>query len=574
MQKTIKPMLTEGQVPIPLQITSPGIAGDVISKAQYLGLSPQQFLQGIGLMKASNNNSNDNGQAKFPGVAGKPNALRGFLEPVFDTHTAKGVRERYQPLGFNILREIEHKNPVVSAIVNTRSKQMRPFAQESKGDDEPGFRVVTRDTEHKPTHHEKAQCKDLMKWYQFTGRTDFLGAEEREDNLLDVMVKMARDYLTIDQVPIELRRDRGRKVVDFWCLDGATIWRTTQGGYRGQKQDFDPRSYVILDEALEKKIVDEKIALIPDVSKIKFVQRLNGRFVAAYTYNDMIFDCLQKRTDVRFYGYGYPPLEQAMNACTAFLFGMAYNAEAFNSSTLPKIALAFKDGNFSPEQLMDLQDMWIANFQGHYGAWRIPMLNQEVNVIDLFKSPRDMEYMKYLEFMGSLICAVMNIDSQELGLRYAQAQNVLSENQSARMNFSKDRGLNDLLGAMSEVWNKVLILTDRKIAERYKVEYTGIEPEDKEQNSKIDTESVKRDTTVNEMRAKKDMPPIEGGDVILEPTFLQNKQAAEMAQQGGMGGEGEVPGGAEDVFSESLDETMDEMFKAKMQNKRARVLLI
>ncbi len=554
-----------------------GMGGHILSASQFLGITPDQFLEGVGLMKAEK-------EGNSPGVAGRnPNVLRGFQESIFDIYSAKGIRENYKPISFGTLREIERKNPIVSAITNTRCMQMRPFSQKSAGDEEPGFRVSLVDDEAKPSRVEKEEMKELTDWFKFTGKTDFEGWEEREDSLLDTMTKMVRDYLTIDQIAIELRRDRGGKVVDFWVLDGSTIRRVAKSGYRGSKGDFDPRAYIALDTKALKELTEAKFDLIPeDMEKVAFVQQMNAKLVAAYTREDLIFDSQQKRTDTRYYGYGYPKLEQAMNAVTAFLFGLAYNAEAFNSGTLPKMALAFKDGNFSEEQLIGLQEQFIANFRGIQGPWRIPMFNTDVTTIDMFKSPRDMEYMKYLEFAGSLICAVMGIDPMEIGLRFQQAQQVLGENQGSRLHFSKNRGLNDMLGAIANVYNK--ILWQMKLGKKYKFEFTGIEPEDREQKSKIDSEAVKRDTTINELRARKDMPPLEHGDLILDPTYLQYLQGKEMeGQEGGdefgggdeFAGEGpQAPGGAENVFEEATDEAVDEMFKAKLPQKKARTLLI
>lgn len=562
----IVPQLTEGIIQTPSVTPTTGIAMDVQDQAQFLGITPNQFLQGIGLAKADS-------KVSSPGVAGKPNALRGYQEPVFDLYDARGIRERYQPISFAVLREIERKNPVVSAITNTRCRQMRPFAQKSKGDDVPGFRISLRDIEKKPTQAEKNEMQAVEKWFLFTGRTDFEGWEEREDNLLDVMEKMARDYLIIDQIALEMRRDRKGKAVDFWCLDGATIYRTHRTGYRGSKNDFDPRSYIVIDDELEQRLVAEKIILIPDPREIRYVQRIHDRLVAAYTRKDMIFDSMQKRSDIRFFGYGYPPLEQAMNACTAFLFSMAYNAEAFNSGTLPKIALAFKDGNFSTEQLIALQDEWISNFRGVQGPWRIPMLNRDVNVIDLAKSPRDMEYMKYLEFMGSMICSVMGIDPMEIGMRWQFAQNVLNENSGSRLQFSKDRGLNDLLGAIAEVFNKVLMFMG--LAERYKFEFTGIEPEDMKTKSDLKTQEVKTKKTVNELRAEEDLKPDPYGDIILDPTYLQYRQGKEQqeAQEQAAAQEQENADFMSDIEGVT-DDALNDLFKAKISRHQIKKLLL
>lgn len=551
--------------------------------AGFLDMTPEQFLEGVGLQKAHNT---DKG-LRTPGVS-TPHILRGFVEPL-DNWSARGVRENYAPLSFQVLREIERKNPVVSAIVNTRCRQMRPFGRYTQEIDEPGYHIVLRDARRKPTQHEQSEMHELSKWLWNTGSNNFDGWEEREDNLLDVMVKMTRDYLVIDQVALELRRDRKGRIVDFWVLDGATIRRVLSTGYRGTKSDFDPRLYVPSEDAA--KIAAEKLSLVPDdMSKIAFVQTINGRFTAAYTRKDLIVDSMQKRTDIRYYGYGYSPLEQAMSAIVAFLWSMAYNAEAFNSGTLPKIALAFKDGNFSEAQLIALQDQFLANFRGVYGAWRIPMLNADVQAIDLLKSPRDMEYMKYLEFMGSLICAVMGIDPMEIGMRWQFAQQVLSENPGGRLKFSKDRGLNDLLGAVENVFDKLLMHLG--VSDKYKFEFTGVDPENAEKKSKLRSEAVKRDRTVNELRAEDDLPPIEGGDILLDPTYLQFRmmQSSGGGEEGGAesgggaseGAEGDaefdwdklLSGTIDDALDEAVDDVSIDMSKARLLRRNVRTLLL
>jgi hypothetical protein len=528
------------------------------------GISPDQFINNLGLQKADKNEKNI-------GVAGKVPPLRGFNEELYDMYSARGVKENFPPIPHPILREVERKNPIVSSIVNTRCKQMRPFSLPSRDEDTPGFTISLKDMEKKPTKLEKDEMRDIEQWFFNTGRTDYRDWQDREDMLLDVMIKYARDALTIDQIAIELRRDRSGKIVDFWILDGATIRRVMFGGYRGSKGDVDPRANMVIDDKTHRAILEAKLAMVPnDMTEVSHVQMLDKRIVAAYTREDIIFEALQKRSDIRFYGYGYSPIEQALSACTAFLHGLQYNAEAFNSGTLPKIALTFKEGNFSPEQMIALQDQWIANFRGAAGAWRIPMLNADTNVIDLYKSSRDMEYIKYLEFTGAIICAIMGIDSAEMGLRFQQAQNVLNENQGARQKFSKDRGLNDILGAFSTTMNKIMRLLGW--SDKYVFRFTGIEPEDKSQTSKIRTEAVKRDKTVNEVRAEQDLKALEHGDVILDPTYIQYVQQKEMAAQEAEMAEAEEPGAEAEEMGEITDEAIDDMFKAIPENK-VRTLL-
>lgn len=519
------------------------------TNASFLGISKDQFLTDIGMLKAESGK-------KSPGVAGPP-AMRGFVDDSYDINSSKGVRDNYQPIPFSTLREIERKTPVVSAIVNTRCRQMRPFSRPSLDENKPGFKITIRDRNRKPNKQEKEEMAELTKWFYNTGRIDFDGALEREDLLHDAMIKTVRDLLTIDQVAIELRRDIDGNVVDFWILDGATIRRVVHTGYSGSKTDFDPRSYIHESSEIYQKLIKDKISLIPEMEKIAYVQVVDGRPRAAYRREDLILDSMNKRTDLRFHGQNYSCLEQAMSAVTAFLNGLNFNSEAFSSGTLPKIALAFKDGNFSEDQLISLQEEFIANFRGAAGAWRIPLINAEVSAIDLNKSPRDMEYMKYLEFTGALTCAIFGIDSAELGLRFQQAQSVMSENMGARTSYSKDRGLNDLLGSIQNIFNKMLRLANK--SDQYIFLFTGIEPEDRETASKLRTESLKSYKTVDEVRAEEDLEPLpdKQGEVILDSVWFQNKQGDQMAQD-----DESEDFDAGEAVDEAVDESFDDMFKA------------
>ena len=76
-------------------------------------------------------------------------------------------------------------------------------------------------------------------------------------------------------------------------------------------------------------------------------------------------------------------------------------------------------------------------------------------------------------------------------------------------------------------------------------------------------DQVKTYKTVNEVRKEKDMEPIEGGDTLLDPVFAQGK----MGEAGGMG-EGE----SEDPYGDMVDESFDDIFKAKKLEPRTMLL--
>jgi len=511
--------------------------------------------------------------------------MRAFLEDQINLYSDRGIRQGMFYIEDNVLREIDRKDPIVSIISNNRCKQAKRFAQPSKDDNEPGYRIKLKDSDRSPTKEEQNEAREIEQWFYKTGRVDFEGSEKREDSIVDVISMMAREYMTIDKVCVEIRRDIKGDVVDFWLVDGATIKRVYSGGFRGSKNDFDPRSCIFGNTEFERKLAAMRTEMIPDdMRKIAFVQEISGRLVAAFSRRDLIFDTNQKRVDIRYKGFPYSPAEPAMNVITAFLYSLSFNTESFNIRQIPKIALALENANISPEQFESQMDEWMANFSGVGGANRIPVFNGKITAIDLLKGGRDMDYQKFLEFTASLTAAIYGYDLMESGLKFFSSATSLNENQDARQQFSKDRGLIDLLGAIENVFNKILLLT--KWGDTYKFVFSGLNPQDREFEQKNRRDRVESVVMVDEVRAEMDLPPLpdKKGQVILNSVYMQNVQMLAQSQMQSSNGDGEgiqsddgdEGGQAEDDDIDGItDDVLDEMGlqKAKL-TIRARNLLL
>jgi len=520
--------------------------------SDFFDVSQEDLLKYVSKGDSPLQKADGNKEKKSPGVV---LPMKGFLESQWQVNSSRGLREQMPPIADNLLREIERKNPIISSIINTRCRQMRAFSRRVNDDRIPGWRIKIKDIQRTPTKAELKRIEEIEQFFTNTGRMDFDGWEEREDTIHDVMIKMAREFLTIDKVAIELRRNNRGDLLDFWLVDGATIKRVTRyGGYRGQRSDFDPRLYVSA-QWLTEKLAQLKMDMVPKVDKIKFVQELDGHLIAAFEHKDLLFETMQSRVDIRYAGFGYSPTEQAIGVVTSFLFAMAYNSEVFNTGAIPKIGLSIEDGGFSDEQLQELQDEWIANFRGIGGMWRIPILNGKVNVVDFWKSPREMEYSKYLEFTGALICAVFGIDSSELGLRLQQATSVLSENINNKMEFSKDRALKDILGKQEDVFNKIVRICKW---DDFTFHFCGLDPLDKDAEMRLMNLDVKSRKTLNEIRAENDLPKDPYGDIVLDPTYLQYRMMKEQAEQGEQQGGGEEGFDMGEEAGEDTGENADE----------------
>jgi len=225
------------------------------------------------------------------------------------------------------------------------------------------------------------------------------------------------------------------------------------------------------------------------------------------------------------------------------------------------------------DQLEDAEDEWAANFMSMDGQWNIPLLNGDAKVLNLLPTNRDMEYQKYMEFTGALTCAIMGADSAEIGLRLNQAKNVLNENADAKQLFSKNRGTKDMLYGFGFIVNKFLKSSNIPFAKDWVFRFNGVNTQDKSFEADLRKKDVESIKMVDEVRAELDLPPLPNGlgQIILNSVFMQNKQAVEMAAQGGMeggdeeqgfGGFSDDEGGEDDETDSMVDEVMDGMEKA------------
>ena len=493
-----------------------------------------------------------------------------------------------------LLRLIELRNPIVGGIITLRIQQAVEFSRISHDKDMPGWEFVLKDekaTMNKAREKEKDFLENFLKT---THRPDYKGYLQKFDDFRDLIVKYIRDRLLIDKITWEIERDRKGEAVALWCLDGSTILPVLPGGFYGSTAQIGVGINAGFNR-LSEEIRKARLENVPPVDEIAYIQELlygtsGGGITAAFRENDVIYDLGNELNDIQLYKQGLSVVEKANMAVVAFINALTYNANGLSKGAIPKIALAMgKESGYTQEQLEDAQDEWMANFQSMDGQWNIPLLNSDAKVLNLNNSNREMEYQKYLEFSGALICAVCGVDASEMGLRLSQAQNVLNDNQDAKQLFSKNRGMRELLSGFSYIINKFVEISGFPFAHEWEFKFNGLSTEDKGFEADLRKKNVESVMTVDEVRQSMDLPPLKDGlgEIILNSVFMQNKQAAEMAAQGGdeMGGDmagyeddesdfgDEGAEGENDTeFDAMADEAMEGLEKARKIKKRVRLI--
>jgi hypothetical protein len=334
---------------------------------------------------------------------------------------AKGVRERLVRINFETLRSLIEKVPILAAIINTRCDQILPFTKYATEDNEKGFRFeLERSTER--TGNESMNEKEIIELANYFEQTGFVFDEEREDDFSDYCLQVVREILTIDQVATEVQYNRMGDAIAFWILDGATI----------------------------KRVSDES----EFARGIRFVQEIDLEIYNKFESKNLVFDYMYKRADIKFRGYGYSPVEQAVDIITTLLFGYNYMRDQMVRDRVPKGFISVM-GDVGKPQMDAIRQYWYYAMSGAGGVWNLPILPSGKDGVGIeFKnissSNRDMEYHKLMLFVSSICAAVFSIDLAEMGIKTDDSTALIGEDSAPRIQASKDRGLASLLSFLQQ----------------------------------------------------------------------------------------------------------------------------
>ncbi len=447
-------------------------------------------------------------------------------------------REKPGIFGFDAMRAVVEQTPILSAVINTRVRQVRRFCRAQDGGKGMGFEVRLRDRNAHVGSDEKQSIALLQQFITNCGWESRPRARLRlrRDDFPAFMAKVVRDTLTMDSVGIETewKRDRAQGLDGFYAVDGATIRLCTEEGYQRD---------------------DEIFAL----------QVVQGNIRAAYTWDDLIYVPRNPRTDVTVAGYGQSEVELLIKVVTGFLNAFSYNTKFFDSNAIPK-GLLHLSGNYTEQDLNAFRRYWNAMVKGINNAWTLPLMvskDQESRAaFEKFGADVDeMMFSKWMTFLASIICAIYGIAPDEINFESFSAQkSALSGSDTAeRLADSKDKGLRPLLGYFEDIFSDYII---QEFSEKYCFRWTGLDDEDEDKRFEL----RKLILTANEIRAQEGYDKITDawGDAPVNPVLLGAWQAEQQQQgqdfgrpQEGGAGAGDQQEGADDSGSGDPDQQDD-----------------
>jgi len=461
--------------------------------------------------------------------------MKALLEDPIGVLNAMGYKDRPFSLSYDMLRRMGTKDAVISAIITTRVNQVSSFTAPARYNRAGvGYEIRLRDQDVTPSKEDKEIITSIETFLENTG---YDNDNERDD--FDTFIrKIVRDRLIFDQTAFEIVPDRKGRPAEFYAIDAATVRIAT-----------------------EDIIADESTSGVKNKDKIKYVQIINGKIVAYFTPNELAFGASNPRTDIYMEGYGFSELEMLIHQVTSHLWAEEYNSRFFSQGGTTKGILNLKGNSsapISPHQLDSFKRQWLSQVSGMTGAWKTPVVSVDgLEYINVSQSNREMEFEKWLNYLINIAAAVYQIDPAEInfpnrgGATGGGGGGLGDGGIEDRLKHSKDKGLRPLLRYIEALINKNIV---SKFDQRFVFSFVGLDTKSEKEIVDLNSQRVKVYKTVNEIRKEEGLPKLEGGDIILDPTYIQylgQLQQAEMMKEQGSDGGGF--GDEEDVDEDDSD---------------------
>jgi hypothetical protein len=423
-----------------------------------------------------------------------------FFDPLTLETNAYGTIRTISPyygraINQRVLRRVSEKAWILNLCIQNITKKIRPYLKPTSSENQRGFRIKKRETE-KMSDAEKKMAKSLE---QFLVHTGDVKDDNREDDLDKYATKIIRDLCQLDQVATELQWTRGGDLCAFWAIDAGTI----------------------------------EVALPSTENEIgiKYVQVVHSIPYAPYSRDELIFDCMNPRTDIEKAGYGYSIVEQAIDLVTSAINTFAFNAGFFQENKLPRGILLLQ-GDADQNEIEDIEDYIVNLMSGPPSSqWRIPIIpagrpdgggdgaSRKIEFVSMQGTNKDMEFQSWYDLQLSGIVGLFGLSMEDIGLHSTKSQPILGINNTPRIETSKSLVLGDILGFLQKHFNQII---GHKNPE-YELEIIGYEKTDPKLAMEVDRSEVETIKSIDQKREEKGLEPFNKpwSQVPLNPHVIQ-----------------------------------------------------
>ncbi len=470
-----------------------------------------------------------------------------FIDPL-QFNANLGYKDKAFSLTYTTLKRMS-KTPIINSIIKTRKNQVADFAEPQEDKYSSGFVIRKKNkngVKQEMTDEEKQIAYSITDFLMRGGKADVWG----KDDFDTFIRKIVEDSLTYDQMTFEIIRNRKGEVESFIATDAAT--------FRIADSYFDKDYDNVFFTRNGAQVWEDRQDFGPKVHGYypAYVQIYQQAKVNEFYPWELCFGVRNPSTSIYANGYGCSELEDLINVVTSMLWGDEYNRKFFSQGSAPKGLLRIKGTN-NESALQQFKQQWQSMITGVMQGWKTPVVEADVDWIDLQKNNRDMEYSAWMEYLIKIACAIYSIDPTEIGWDISRGSGnggLFEGSQAERLQHSKDKGLYPLLKFIQRKLNKYIV---EQINPDFELVFMGLNGMSITDELEMDIKKLNSFQTINEIREKYELEPIENGDMPENGVYLSAKNAAAMQAQQGMGGEEMLEEG-EEGYEESED--MDNNF--------------
>ena len=434
-------------------------------------------------------------------------------------------REKPHWASYDVLRYLCKRDTILASIILTRLRQVKSFArprteEEAEKTTTTGFRVKLKPGAGERGPAVQKREDELNMFMHRCGREDI---QTQEPSFATFLWKFTKDRLEIDQPAAELRVDKKGDLTEFFAVDGATI-RVVEPSKR-------------------------------ETLKASYIQLYEGRPIASFHERELMFCPENISTELDYAGYGLAETEILVKQVMAHLGIDETNQRQFQPGSMPKGIITLRGADMSEEHVQLLQESWRAQVANPRGKHKLPFLPiPKTGQLDFVHFPQatDIEFGNFLDYLVNTMSALFGMDPAEINFPnraggIAGGSPMFSSSPEAtRLTASRDKGLRTLLAYLEDCINWFLLPYIDQTEDFY-FSFIGFDRQSDTERLDMESKQVQSYRTINEVRELRSLEPLEDGDIVLNPVFMQHKQAKEMmAQQlqqgeegGSVGGEGE-----------------------------------
>ena len=467
---------------------------NIVSTAQNLAKAAEQTTRNMATDEWTGTAEGDN----TPVVEPTPDEGKALVWDPFSIIEQLGFKDRPSSITYGTLQSMVWKVGLIQSIILTRLNQLAAFCTPMRDQFQPGFRIRPKEADAKPSPADRRFMSKLEDMMLHTGVTQYASGR---DSLEHFVRQFGRDSLTYDQGCFQVIPNRKGLPAKFSVVDASTIR---------------------LADTVNATYTED-----PDV--IHTVQVYDNMVINEWRRNEMAFCVRNPHSSIRLYGYGVSELEMLIQTVTALLWAFEYNQRFFSQGSVAKGVLNIK-GTMNQVQAKAFRRQWYQMISGVENAWRSPILNSDGDVqwISMHANNRDMEFSAWMDWLIKLTTGVFQMDPMELNFKYGDSgkqRQMFESSNKAKLVASRDKGLRPLLNFLASCFNRYII---SPIDKDFVFEFVGLE-HSKDDLAELNQKRVKTTHTLNELRSEQDLEPVDGGDIVLDPVYVQHLQ--NMAQQ-------------------------------------------